>query len=421
VKLGDALKQGRYEPAKGYIFPKANKRLYAKIDVFKLVGTQSVMVNPEAGNSAREIDMKSNDPTVDNLRLRVDMKPSSSTKMPPRNAKSFIRDQAASYLEKHKIEERLSNSMKSLLQSQPDDPIGFFCCSLQGIPYGPVTESCPTVLGEGQIRQSHEKSKLGVSRKGNECSAAEHTEEDMPLDFDAFRQALAQASTDGRLFDLLQGSEQKSTVLDASSVLPAAPRNTLADIHPNDMNNLCMRATDVLLKASRDGSLQEVLESSKSEDEKGLKLDVTDARLQALRDKACLTLISASRDGRLQSALTRTRLQEVPSTLGLPCTKEQDSCSMAGTSQKEVVLGLTDAARAALDTSHMSAAGLIQAAAEVAENLRATLNATCSIAPDVATGLAAMAMSAATAGSTTAPGLIEAAIAACVNIAQTSE
>jgi len=383
VKLGEVLKQGRYEPSRGYVFPKAKARHYAKIDIFKHVGSQTVLVNPDAGCSARDIEITSNDPTVKNLRLRVDMMPSMD-KMASKRSKSVVRDQAASYLEKHRIEERLSTSMKALLQSQPDDPIGFFCCSLQGIPHLSIPES-----------QSHEN--LNSKPDQKLCNAA--------------------GDKTGR---------NASTVPGSSSVLAEPKRNIGRDSEEIDVNELRVRAADVLLGASQDGSLQGIIASSRSDHTKPSKHEgKDDAKLAALQDKACSTLASASRDGRLQSALAAIRSDASLSPAQQYGSSSHDALALTSNStvasHKQVALGLAEAATAVASMNPVSAAGLAKAAAEVVESSKGVFGAKYSVAPDVVTGLAEMAVSAAMAGSETAPGLIEAAVVSVLHVAKASE
>jgi hypothetical protein len=130
VKLGDVLKQGRYEPSRTYSFAQTDKRRHAKIDLFKHVGSSAVLVNPDAP-SISEVAITGGDPLAENLRLKVDMKPQTRTGPSGASVKSAARGKAQAYLDKHGIETKLSDCMKLLLQKEPDDPVEFICNHLR--------------------------------------------------------------------------------------------------------------------------------------------------------------------------------------------------------------------------------------------------------------------------------------------------
>jgi hypothetical protein len=293
--------------------------------------------------------------------------------------------------------------MKALLQSQPDDPIGFFCCALQGKPY--------------QASEAHAKQSphVDTSRGRQNYCAKENTEgslEGASVDVDSVRAALVQGSNDGSLFDLLQAGKSPSVAQDAPLLPQTKPQNqsgmlTAEGLESKRVDNLCMHATDVLLKASQDGVLREVISSTKL-------ASSDDQDISTLKSRACLTLAAASQDGSLEHALAD--MVEDDSNSKLPLVEMKTT----KTPQQKIVLGLAESASAIADTCPVSAAGLAKAAAEVAEELRAILGPTCSVSPGVVTGLAEMASSVAAVGSPSAPGLIEAAVAVCVEIARTA-
>jgi len=139
VKLGDSLKQGRYEPARSYQFPDVQRRRQAKIDVFKLLGSSTLTVNPEVGRSMSEVHIPSADPGIENLKLKVYQAPQGQGMQATMKAQgktvvqsaSAMRESARLYLKEHGIEEKLSNSMKVLLQEKPSDPIKYLCDHLR--------------------------------------------------------------------------------------------------------------------------------------------------------------------------------------------------------------------------------------------------------------------------------------------------
>lgn len=225
VKLGDVLKQGRYEPTRTYQFPKAEKRRHAKIDIFKHVGSAAVLVCPDAGPSINEVSISSRDPVLADLRMKVDMTPQSGKKGVPidKLSKKVVRSAAQTYLDTHKIEEKLSACVKQLLKAQPEDPIDFICCHLRGTPYpcpdkDEVAASKPpwVVGGPPLVPPPKEESNVVASQLpvlSDIGTGGSDPDPRMHL-----RQALAQASFDGSLLKMLgQSSSQVADQLPTSA------------------------------------------------------------------------------------------------------------------------------------------------------------------------------------------------------------
>ncbi|CAE7428884.1 unnamed protein product, partial [Symbiodinium necroappetens] len=71
VRLGDNLKQRRFDKNTAkYHFPVPEEKKKARIDVYQLVGTCSVQVDPECG-STDEVKVISSDPRAEGMKLRV--------------------------------------------------------------------------------------------------------------------------------------------------------------------------------------------------------------------------------------------------------------------------------------------------------------------------------------------------------------
>jgi len=131
VRVGDVLKQGRYEPSRCYHFPAPDRRRNAKIDVYRHIGSCFIPVDPEAKFS-NEVRVASLDPSVAEMRLRVDVSAGSAESIKQREARSKqVRNQAKDYLGKHNVEEKLSEAVKALLKDQPADPTEFLCTFLR--------------------------------------------------------------------------------------------------------------------------------------------------------------------------------------------------------------------------------------------------------------------------------------------------
>jgi len=133
VRMGDVLKQGRYEPSRCYRFPKADRRKNAKIDVYQHIGSCTLAVEPDA-KALHEVKVECSDPAFTGMRLKVNVhSKNDEVGRQQREARaSALRGQAKDYLVQHSIEERLSEAVKLLLQDQPADPIKFLCTRLEG-------------------------------------------------------------------------------------------------------------------------------------------------------------------------------------------------------------------------------------------------------------------------------------------------
>lgn len=134
VRVGDVLKQGRYEPQRCYHFPAIERRRNAKIDIYRHVGSCVIAVDPDA-KSAHEVSVASSDPTVPEMRLKVNVQGSTVDAGKQREARTkAVKNQAKDYLTKFNIEEKLSDAVKALLKEQPADPTAFLCRFLKDAP-----------------------------------------------------------------------------------------------------------------------------------------------------------------------------------------------------------------------------------------------------------------------------------------------
>merc|ERR1719468_1002435 len=111
VRVGDVLKQGRYEPQRCYHFPQVERRRNAKIDIYQHVGSCVVAVDPDA-KSAHEVSVSSADPSFASLtKLKVSVQAGLSPdkrKEQRQERSNQLKDKAKEYLSQHSIEERLA-------------------------------------------------------------------------------------------------------------------------------------------------------------------------------------------------------------------------------------------------------------------------------------------------------------------------
>ncbi|CAK9113679.1 Uncharacterized protein (Fragment), partial [Durusdinium trenchii] len=72
VRVGDVLKQGRYEPQRCYNFPQLDRRRNAKVDIYQHVGTCMVAVDPDT-KAVHEVAVSSLDPAMPGGRIRINV------------------------------------------------------------------------------------------------------------------------------------------------------------------------------------------------------------------------------------------------------------------------------------------------------------------------------------------------------------
>jgi len=140
IRVGDVLKQGRYEPQRCYHFPQVERKRNAKIDLYQHVGSCVVSVDPEA-QLPQEVSVVSADPKFPQTKLKVSVQSGQSPekrKEQRQDRSNQLKNKAKEYLSTHCIEERLAEAVKALLKSQPADPTTFLTQHLtNSTPGGP--------------------------------------------------------------------------------------------------------------------------------------------------------------------------------------------------------------------------------------------------------------------------------------------
>eukprot|EP00930_Biecheleria_cincta_P010082 TRINITY_DN111_c0_g1_i2.p1 TRINITY_DN111_c0_g1~~TRINITY_DN111_c0_g1_i2.p1 ORF type:complete len:811 (+),score=221.01 TRINITY_DN111_c0_g1_i2:95-2527(+) len=134
VRVGEVLKQGRYEPQRSYNFPQLQQRRNAKIDVYQHIGSCVVSVDPDT-KSIHEVKVVSSKPEYPGTTLKVSVQSRSdeNSKQQREDRKKALKNHSKDYLAKHSIEERLAEAVKALLKEQPEDATHFLCKSLGGL------------------------------------------------------------------------------------------------------------------------------------------------------------------------------------------------------------------------------------------------------------------------------------------------
>jgi len=132
VRVGEVLKQGRYDPSCCYRFPATERQRSAKIDLYQHLGTCNAVVDPET-NANNEVTISGSNTDGGELRLKVTTRTELSKAREERKVE--VKKQAKDYLGRHCVEERLGNAVKALLAEQPENATEFLVAHLR--------ESCP--------------------------------------------------------------------------------------------------------------------------------------------------------------------------------------------------------------------------------------------------------------------------------------
>jgi hypothetical protein len=208
VRIGETLKQGRYEPQRCYHFPQIDRRRNAKIDLYQHVGTCTVSVDPDA-KSNHDVAVTSTSPEFPGLRLKVAVaaKSDDTEKKQREQRVKTLKNQANDYLAKHNIEERLSEAVKALLKEQPADPTDFLCKVLRNEAPGaapPQQKSQPPASEQPSLG----KPKKETSGESLRTKAANK---------------LMEASENGELCNILNEIKSEAKPAATTAPAPAAP------------------------------------------------------------------------------------------------------------------------------------------------------------------------------------------------------
>ncbi|CAE8587498.1 unnamed protein product, partial [Polarella glacialis] len=156
VRVGDVLKQGRYEPQRCYHFPQVDRRRNAKIDIYQHVGSCVLAVDPDA-KAVHEVTVTSTDPSFQPTKIKVSVQSKSDEqgRQQREERTKALKNQAKDYLSTHNIEERLSEAVKALLKAQPSDPTEFLCRTLrEGAPPVEEKSKAPAKTPEVSVAQA---------------------------------------------------------------------------------------------------------------------------------------------------------------------------------------------------------------------------------------------------------------------------
>jgi len=224
VRIGEVLKQGRYEPQRCYSFPPVARRRSAKIDLYQHMGSCVVAVDPAAG-STREVTVACSGQALRRARLQVSVRPAAGDPKQEREGRTKARKgQAEEYLSRHGIQERLSEAVKALLREQPADPAEFLC--------GHLCSSQPACLEPAGPRRGEFRSHLQpVTAPAPDAARVACLRQ-------RARGALARASAGGQLGRALHEALAEAAITDIQ-----------------------VRTASLLIEAARSGALDQALRS----------------------------------------------------------------------------------------------------------------------------------------------------------------
>jgi len=309
VRIGDVQKQGRYEPQRCYNFEQVDRRKNARIDVYQHVGSCVVGVDPDV-KSMHEVAVMSTDPAFTGLRLNVNVRSKRETEpvKPPRAERVIaMKNKAKEYLVKHCIEERLSEAVKAVLKHQPDDPTEFLCGHLRD---GAAQRAAPAQAASGAV----------APQPGPRASAARH----VPIvPFASYYREHFTGSELTKALRRFPAARRPAPRSDADTVRGHV-KQSLAEasgsgqlrtvMEQRKMAYLREKASEVLVRASEDGSLLSLLESVKADQAKAGGRNSPEPPAQAqdlrlLKQTARRLLVQASEDGVLERSLGEVRNQ----------------------------------------------------------------------------------------------------------------
>jgi len=145
LRIGEQQKFAKASTSRAYKFAQSAvaERRYAKLEIYRRVGICSVSIDMEKVKGTHEIAVPVDDPRLceNEVRYRITMEPAASEKIraaptapePPLSSqdKPLAKDPSAKvlaareYLEKHQLEQRLSEAMQAVLRERPEDPGAF--------------------------------------------------------------------------------------------------------------------------------------------------------------------------------------------------------------------------------------------------------------------------------------------------------
>ncbi|CAK8995506.1 unnamed protein product [Durusdinium trenchii] len=280
VRVGDVLKQGRYEPQRAYNFPGIDRRRDVRIDVYQHVGNCLLTAEPDS-SAMHDTYATSTNPDFPAMKFKVSVSTKSEEVQKSKTDRAAkMKGKAKEYLGKHRIEELLSEAVKALLKEQPTEPVDFICkylsCSKKEPKLMPVTGAKPGSKPM-KLKQDPSGEESFVDLEGGGTADPRN---DLPDVRSEMRQLLVEAAGNGQLREALKDFD------DESGRKAEAVRE---------------KAGDLLMAATENGDFEKILKDLQSSDAAKKK------NVDEIRTKAAQLLVSSADNGDLRKALAEIR------------------------------------------------------------------------------------------------------------------
>jgi len=327
VRIGDLLKQGRYEPERCYHFPKVEGRKNARIDLFQHIGSAVVSVEP-GSKASQEVLVTSTHPTFAGTKLEVtiqdtDERVEDASKKQRQQRAGGLKEKAKHYLIRHKVEEKLADAVKALLKEEPSEPFEFLCRYLSDGVLVNSTRAGPQVHGQGHQPANSPVQVRAESKPAVEAASAPGVD-DLRL---RAGQLLMQAAEDGTLRTAMaevraesKPATEEETLAQARTILQKTYEVAINKSAARAQKSMTAQMRESLVKAADDGTLeQETLENAAmTGDDRALddsrSEGASNKSLEETRETVVRLLEQTSNDGSLETALKELVQEESSSS-----------------------------------------------------------------------------------------------------------
>eukprot|EP00931_Biecheleriopsis_adriatica_P124277 TRINITY_DN993_c0_g2_i5.p1 TRINITY_DN993_c0_g2~~TRINITY_DN993_c0_g2_i5.p1 ORF type:complete len:368 (-),score=92.51 TRINITY_DN993_c0_g2_i5:344-1447(-) len=300
VRVGEVLKQGRYEPQRCYNFPGIDRRRDARIDIYQHVGTCLVPVDPDS-KASHEVYTTSTDPAFPPTKLKVNVVTRGEEVKKHRAERSkAIKGKARDYLWMHKVEERLSDAVKALLKEQPLEPFEFICnflrektgSTMAGAPPSqlpPLKKTSPAEKQVAEVRGPADRTRPALDSAKTVATSKPDDSHTKELELrERTQRALLEAVGNGQLDVALEEVKR-------------SPRRS-----PRDVGEMKAKVSMRLMHAAEDGELDKALQDIGQDSKNGPSAQQpgrTPGEIDAIKANASKRLQEAALNGELEKVI----------------------------------------------------------------------------------------------------------------------
>ncbi|OLP84622.1 hypothetical protein AK812_SmicGene34491 [Symbiodinium microadriaticum] len=333
VRVGEVLKQGRYEPQRAYTFPAIDRRRDVRVDVYQHVGSCILSAEPDSA-SIHDVFATSTHPDFPAMKFKVSMSTRSEEVQKSKTDRAAkMKGRAKEYLGKHRIEEKLSEAVKALLKEQPADAVDFVCKYLAGTKKDsekekqlpPLASGSTKAAGTRPLQKEKEPEKVGeesfVTIDGTPgppapSEAEDPRNSDLPAVRSQVCQLLVEAAENGQLESALrdaktdpqEGAAMNGVRMKTANLLMQAADNgdleeAIRQIQEGPQNDqVRLKVANLLMTASENGDLHKALTEIKENKAGDKNMSKDEAR-----ERAAGLLIEAAENGTLEQALAELK------------------------------------------------------------------------------------------------------------------